>query len=74
VHQVGNVRVSVDGGGGIEVASNLIVLEYRLERQRLWGAQVAHRLVREGDRLRIARKRVDLINSEAELDGITILF
>ena len=28
----------------------------------------------QGDSFRIAHKRVDLVNSEAELDGIAILF
>ncbi len=42
--------------------------------QRLWGALVEHRLRRAGDAFRIARKRVDLANSEGELDGIAILF
>lgn len=58
----------------ILVASALTVVEYRLERQRVWGACVEHRLRRTADGLRIAAKRIDLVNSEAELDGITILF
>lgn len=56
------------------VSSALTVVEYRLERQRVWGACVEHRLRRTADGLRIATKRIDLVNSEAELDGITILF
>jgi hypothetical protein len=35
---------------------------------------VEHRLRREGDGYRIAGKRVDLVNSEGELDGVAILF
>lgn len=58
----------------IRIASALTVVEYRLERQRVWGACVEHRLRRTADGLRIATKRIDLVNSEAELDGITILF
>jgi len=70
VHQVGNIAVTDD----LTVHSNLVLVEYRQEKQRVWGALVEHRLRREGDAYRIARKRVDLVNSEAELDGIAILF
>lgn len=70
VHQVSNVTVTDE----LTVHSNLILVEYRQEKQRVWGALVEHRLRRAGDAYRIAHKRVDLVNSEAELDGIAILF
>ena len=70
VHQVSNVMVQPDGS---TVKSNLVVIEFRNEKQRLYGALVEHRLRRNGDTFRIARKRVDLVNSEGELDGIAIL-
>jgi benzoate/toluate 1,2-dioxygenase beta subunit len=69
VHQVSNITVN-----DLTVHSNLVLIEYRNEKQRTWGALVEHRLKREGDTYRIAHKRVDLVNSEAELDGIAILF
>jgi 3-phenylpropionate/cinnamic acid dioxygenase small subunit len=74
VHQVGNVRVLADEDGQLRVASTLVLIEYRQERQRLWGAQVEHRLRRTAVGLRIAAKRIDLVNSEAELEGIVCLF
>ena len=74
VHQVGNVRVIETGGRDVRVGSTLVLVEYRRERQRLWGAIVEHRLRRTAEGLRIAAKRVDLVNSEAELDGIVCLF
>ena len=75
VHQVGNVSV-VDAAesGDVRVGSTLVLVEYRRERQRVWGALVEHRLRRSTEGLRIAAKRVDLVNSEAELDGIVCLF
>jgi 3-phenylpropionate/cinnamic acid dioxygenase small subunit len=69
VHQVSNIAVN-----DLTVHSNLVLIEYRNEKQRTWGALVEHRLKRAGDSYRIAHKRVDLVNSEAELDGIAILF
>lgn len=74
VHQVGNVRVVEAGAHDVRVGSTLVVVEYRRERQRVWGALVEHRLRRSADGLRIAAKRIDLVNSEAELDGIVCLF
>ena len=74
VHQVGNVRVIETGGRDVRVGSTLVLVEYRRERQRLWGATVEHRLRRTAEGLRIAAKRVDLVNSEAELDGIVCIF
>ena len=74
VHQVGNVRVIETGGRDMRVGSTLVLVEYRRERQRLWGAIVEHRLRRTAEGLRIDAKRVDLVNSEAELDGIVCIF
>jgi 3-phenylpropionate/cinnamic acid dioxygenase small subunit len=70
VHQVSNVVVQADG---LTVNSNLVVVEFRNEKQRIYGALVEHRLRRRDGTFRIARKRVDLVNSEGELDGIAIL-
>lgn len=73
VHQISNVHVLEAEGDELRVASTLVLLEYRHERQRVWGALVEHRLRRTRDGLRIAAKRIDLVNSEAELDGIVCL-
>lgn len=73
VHQVGNVRIMEDDSREIRVGSTLVAVEYRKERQRVWGALVEHRLRRAEGGLRIAAKRVDLVNSESELDGIAFL-
>jgi 3-phenylpropionate/cinnamic acid dioxygenase small subunit len=73
VHQVGNISASEEQGE-VVVHSNLTLIEFRNEKQRVWGALVEHRLRRENGGYRIARKRVDLVNSEGELDGIAILF
>ena len=74
VHTVGNVMVASDLDDEVVVNSTLQLVEFRNERQRVWGALVEHRLRRAGGSFRIARKRIDLVNSEGELDGIAILF
>jgi len=74
VHQIGNIEVFQENSSEVKVNSTLILIEFRSEKQRVWGALVEHRLRRAGDSFRIAHKRVDLVNSEGELDGIAILF
>ena len=73
VHQVGNVMVSDEKAAEITVTSTLQLIEFRAEKQRLYGALVQHRLRRAGETFRIAHKRVELVNSEGELDGIAVL-
>jgi 3-phenylpropionate/cinnamic acid dioxygenase small subunit len=68
VHQVGNVLVE-----DLVVTSTLTLIEFRNEKQRVWAGLVEHRLRRERDSYRIARKRIDLVNSEGELEGLAIL-
>lgn len=74
VHQVSNIVVLEESEDMLRVASTLGLIEWRQEKQRVWGALVEHQLRRANGGFRIARKRVDLVNSEAELDGIAILF
>ena len=73
VHQVGNIMVE-DGKDEVKVHSTLQLVEFRNEKQRLYGALVEHRLRKANGSFKIAHKRVDLVNSEGELDGIAILF
>ena len=73
VHQVGNIMVE-DEKDELKVHSTLQLVEFRNEKQRLYGALVEHRLRKANGSFRIAHKRVDLVNSEGELDGIAILF
>ena len=68
VHQIGNIVVQ-----DLVVTSTLTVVEFRNERQKLWAGLVEHQLRRERDSFRIARKRIDLVNSEGEIEGISIL-
>jgi 3-phenylpropionate/cinnamic acid dioxygenase small subunit len=74
VHQVGNVLLLEQGGGEAKVASVLTLTEFRGERQRMFAALVEHRLRVTPAGWKIAAKRVELINSEGELDGIAVIF
>lgn len=73
VHHVSNVLILEETPAEVITNSALVLIEYRQERQRVFGAGVTHRLRRTTHGLRIAAKRVDLVNSESELDGIAFL-
>lgn len=72
-HQVGNIRIASAEGSQVQVTSTLVLVEYRLERQRTWAALVEHTLRRAPEGWKIAAKRVDLVNSDSELPGIAFL-
>src|SRR5580692_6878577 len=71
---IGNVSIEGTGKGVATVRSKFIMIEYRREQQRLFGGTALHRLVQADGRIMIAWKRVDLVNCDAPLDGITIPF
>ena len=75
-HQVSNVMLlqGTAADSQLLVCCNLVLVEYRQDRQRLFAGTCEYRLRRTEDGFRIAAKRVDIVNSEAELDGIAVLF
>lgn len=72
---IGNVTVeSGDEGGSIVSASNFQMVEYRRDAQRLFAGACHHRLERRDDGLKIQSKRVDLVNCDGMMDGLTVPF
>ena len=71
---VGNVSIEEAGNKACTVRSKFVLVEYRRESQRLFAGTAWHRLVQTGERIMIASKRVDLVNCDAPLDGITVPF
>jgi benzoate/toluate 1,2-dioxygenase beta subunit len=72
---VANVSVEPDKGEpGVTVRSKFVLIEYRREEQRLFAGTYFHRLVGEGDDMRIALKKVELVNCDAPLDGLVVPF
>jgi benzoate/toluate 1,2-dioxygenase beta subunit len=73
---VGNIIVegnNVDGAD-IVVSSRFQMAEFRRDRQRVFAGSLQHGLVTGGEDIRIAWKRVDLVNCDGMLDGITVPF
>ena len=59
-------------GSACTVRSKFLTLEYRREGQRTFGGTAFHRLVQSDAGLRIAWKRVNLVNCDAPIDGIVV--
>ena len=74
VHLVGNVLIEAadEATGEIAVSSSVIMVEHRLDRQRIFAGRQTHRLRRVGQDLRIAHKRVDLVNCESAFEAIAV--
>jgi 3-phenylpropionate/cinnamic acid dioxygenase small subunit len=68
---VANVTVEEADAASATVRSKFLMVEYRRDSQRLFAGTAWHRLVQVGGAIRIAWKRVDLVNCDAPMDGIT---
>jgi benzoate/toluate 1,2-dioxygenase beta subunit len=68
---VANVTIEEADAAGTTVRSKFLMIEYRREQQRLFAGTMLHRLIQIDGAIRIAWKRVDLVNCDAPLDGIT---
>lgn len=55
-------------------SASFVMLEYRLQTQRLYGGTYRHALVRAGESFRIAWKRVDLVNADAAHEAMSVPF
>jgi len=74
VHVVANVQSWHAPDGAHLVRSKLLMAEYRNTTRRYFAATVSHRLVRDAGALRIAFKRVDLIDCDGTHEFMTVAF
>jgi 3-phenylpropionate/cinnamic acid dioxygenase small subunit len=71
---VANVTIEQAERNAATVRSKFIMVEFRRESQRIFAGTAFHRLVASANGIRIAWKRVDLVNCDAPMDGITVPF
>jgi 3-phenylpropionate/cinnamic acid dioxygenase small subunit len=71
---VTNVTVEGADDNATEVRSKFMIVEYRREEQRIFAGTYRHTLVATGGDIRIALKRVDLVNCDAPMDGLVVPF
>jgi 3-phenylpropionate/cinnamic acid dioxygenase small subunit len=74
VHLVSNVTIESrdESKGDVVIGSSVIMVEYRLDNQRLFAGRQTHRLRHDGREWRIAQKRVDLANCQAAFEAIAV--
>ncbi len=71
---ISNVTIESSDKSSCIMRSKFMMIEYRREQQRLFGGTALHRLVQADGRIMIAWKRVNLVNCDAPMDGITVPF
>lgn len=72
--QVTNVAIVERDAATLAVRSKFVMVEYRRNAQRVHAGTYVHRLRRAGPGFKIAAKRVNLVNAEAELEGLVLPF
>ena len=74
VHLVSNVTLepSDEDTGEVVVSSNVLMVEYRLDRQRIFAGRQHHRLRYQDSAWRIAHKRVDLVNCDSAFEAMAV--
>ncbi len=71
---VTNVSVESTDGAITKVRSKFVLVEYRREEQRLFAGTYWHDLAMTGGDIRIALKRINLVNCDAPMDGLVVPF
>jgi 3-phenylpropionate/cinnamic acid dioxygenase small subunit len=70
---VSNVEVLEDDGREIRVAANAMVFESHVRGDTVWASRNEYRLRRDGDTLRMAFKKVVLVNNSTALNSMAFL-
>ena len=66
-------RANSSGGVDLEVSANFMVLESRARGTHLWGGRVTYRLRRQDDELRLAYKKVVLVDNDRPIPTLGFL-
>ncbi len=70
---ISNVEVLGDDGREVLAAANFVVYESRERGITMWAGRVEYRLRRDGERWRIATKKVSLVNNDRPLNTLAFL-
>lgn len=73
VRMVGNLMMDADGSADTTVTGTFVVAEVRRDVQRLYAGRYTFDLRHDGPALRIARKRVELVNAGVPLGNLTFV-
>jgi benzoate/toluate 1,2-dioxygenase subunit beta len=70
---VSNIEIEAAEGNDLTVASNFILGHARWDTQQIWAGRTVHKIRREGADLKMAFKKVMLINSDQEIPLLQFL-
>ena len=70
---VSNIEILSDDGGELTVGSNALIFESHVRGDTLWAARNEYRLRREGNALKMAFKKVVLVNNQTALWSMAFL-
>ncbi len=73
---VSNIEILSAEGDEFEVGSNFVLYEHAVQATghlRLWAGRATHRLRRTSDGLRMAAKKVELVNSTSPLPNLPFI-
>lgn len=73
VRIVSNVEILERDGAHVHAAANAMVFESHLRGDTVWASRNEYRLRREGDALRMAAKKVVLVNNDRALYSMAFL-
>jgi 3-phenylpropionate/cinnamic acid dioxygenase small subunit len=73
VRTVSRLRLLASSGAGLTLRAAQLLVEYKYDRTRVLAADVAYRLIRTADGLKLDEKVVRLINSDDALHGVGYL-
>jgi benzoate/toluate 1,2-dioxygenase subunit beta len=66
-------RANASGGVDLEVSANFLVLESRARGNHLWGGRVTYLLRRQDGELRLAYKKVELVDNDRPIPTLGFL-
>lgn len=73
-HTVDNATIESESNEIITVRSKFLMIEYRRDKQRMFGGTYWHDLRRNSEGFIIASKKVELVNCDSMMDGLNVPF
>ena len=66
-------RPNPDGGTDLEIGANFLAIESRTRRTHIWGGRTTYRIRHVGDDLRLAYKKVELVDNDKPIPTLSFL-
>jgi benzoate/toluate 1,2-dioxygenase subunit beta len=66
-------RTNAEGSVDLEVGANFVVVEARPRGNHIWGGRVTYRLRRVDDHIRLAYKKVQLVDADTPIPTLSFL-